>query len=157
MGSDKGPDLGMVGWFCHLALGRAIRVSGLSSLIHSQPLTQILYFKALGAKISWKTRLQRTTQLLDTPLITLNEGCHLSDQVLILCHTFVGERLFLKPVTLGRNVSVGANTIIGPATRIGAHSKIGAHNFLAADILLENAHIEESAWRFGNPEKKSRT
>jgi acetyltransferase-like isoleucine patch superfamily enzyme len=145
-----GVNLGMLAWSCHLSLSRAAEISGLRPLLQSFYLTKYLYWRALGMKIAFGVNSSIGVSFVDLPMITIGEGCTISEGVHIACHTFVGDRLFVSPVEIGNNVFVGMNCVMGPKTRIGDRAWIGMNNFIA-DGIPADAKLDNCAWEHGNP------
>jgi hypothetical protein len=143
-----GINMGMASWYCHLALSRAATVCGLSSLLNIFYVTKFLHWRALGMKIAFGVNSSISVSFVDLPLISIGKGCTIADGVFILCHTFVGDRLFVSPVEIGENVFVGANCILGPRTKIGDNAWIGMSNFVAHAVPT-GSKIDNFFWEHG--------
>ena len=146
-----GLNRGMLAWYCAMALNRASKVSGLHSLIHSSNLLRFLHYRALGARIAYDVQMAIDVTLVDTPLIEIGSGAVIADEVTISCHTFVGDRLVLKPVKIGSGAFVGARTLIGPGAKLGPDAWIGAGNLVAAALIEPGQKIPSFAWERGKP------
>jgi len=147
---------GVLAWYSHLALNRAIKVSGLRYLINIFYFTKYLYFKACGASIRYGLNTPMEYVLVDLPLVTIGSNCSIGENVHISCHVFQGNRLLLKKVSLGDSVFVGMNCVIGPGTKVGSGSRIGFGNILMGDRLPQNSEILDGEWWKGSPRMKER-
>jgi acetyltransferase-like isoleucine patch superfamily enzyme len=143
-------NLGMFAWYCNLALSRAAAVSGLQFLLNSFYVTKFLHWRALGMKVAFGVNTSIGVSFVDLPLISIGQGCTISEGVHIACHTFVGDRLLIIPVEIGENVFVGMNCVIGPKTRLGDRAWIGMNNLISEGIAAD-AKLESFAWEHGNP------
>lgn len=132
----------MVTWFCHFALARAAKIVGLSPLLQSFSITKFLYWRALGAKVSFQIMSSFDVDFVDAPLITIGKNVTLGSQVNIFCHSDVGSLLFLSPVVIEDDVFVGMNTVIGPATTIKKGAWIGFGNTLANQVIEESTRFD---------------
>lgn len=148
-----GLNRGMVSWYCQMALGRAAKVAGLSTLIHRVGFLRVLYYRALGARLGRGVRFGRGVQILEAPLVSIGAGTVLSDEVIITCHIFVGDKLVLRPVAVGERVVLGPRCRIAPSSVIGDDARVGADSIVGADKIPAGAVIEDQAWRHGNPAK----
>jgi hypothetical protein len=148
------PSVGLVAWYCQFALNRAARICGLWPLINTNAVLKWLYFRAMGARIAFGINTSLGITLVDLPLLTIGPGCTLAEGAHIACHTFVGDRLALTPVTIGRDVLVGMNTVIGPATSVGDGAWIGMSNLLGNTRLEPGQEIKDFEWASGDPRAK---
>jgi hypothetical protein len=146
-----GMNRGMFGWYCNLALNRAVRVSALWPLVNSSHVLKFLYFRAMGARIAFGINTSLDITFVDMPLISIGKGCTLSEGLAISCHTFVGDKLLLKPVTIGRNVFLGMDCLIGLGSRIEDEAWIGMSNLVANQKLTTGFVLDDFAWDKGKP------
>jgi serine acetyltransferase len=151
-----GPNRGVLAWSMHMALARALRVSGLAGLVSRAPPLWRLYLRALGLQMPPGARVSPQAVLLELPLIGLGAHAQIEAGTVMTCHTFVGDKLVLRPITLGDGARVGSGCRIGPSTRIGARAVVGQGNFLAADRVPDDGVIADLAWATGNPRRKRR-
>lgn len=108
----------MISWFCHFALARAAKIIGLTPLLQSFNSTKYLYWRAIGAKVSFQIMSSYDIDFVECPLITIGKNVTLASQVSISCHSDVGSLLFLSPVVIEDNVFISMATVIGPGTTI---------------------------------------
>lgn len=144
---------GVLAWTCHLALSRSAEVSGFKPMIQSFYLFKFLYWRACGAKISFLVNSSIGVSMVDLSLITVGQQSTLSDGVHISCHTFVGDRLFIAPVVIGKGVFLGMHCLVGPRSKIGDSAWIGAYNKVFRDQVGVGERIPDGAWEKGNPKK----
>ncbi|CAM2822418.1 acyltransferase [Legionella worsleiensis] len=138
-------------WYCHLALNRSIKVSGLRYLLNISYLLKFLLYRALGAKIGFGINTPMEFTFVDLPLLTIGSGTTFGENVHVSCHYFTGDRLLLKPVTIGTNCFLGANCIIGPGSKIGDKAYVGYGNIVSGDVIADNEYIGDLEWRNGSP------
>jgi len=132
----------MISWFCHFALARAAKIIGLTPLLQSFSITRFLYWRAIGAKVSFQIMSSFDVDFVDCPLITIGKNVTLASQVSISCHSDVGSLLFLAPVVIEDNVFICMNTVIGPGTIIKKGALIGYGNTLVNQVIEENGKLD---------------
>lgn len=128
-------------WFCHFALTRSAKITGLIPLIQTFNITKFLYWRALGAKVSFQIVNSFDIDFVDCPLITIGKNVTLGSGVSISCHSDVGNLLILAPVLIEDNVFVGMATAIGPATTIKKGCWIGYGNTFVNQVVEENTRL----------------
>ncbi len=149
---------GFLAWCFHMALSRSGDISGLKLLIQSSAVLKFLYWRAQGAKIAFGINSSMTLAMVDYPMIQVGAGSTLADGVFMTAHTFVGDKILLAPIVIGKNVFVGYNCFLSARTRIGDNVRIGIHNKFGGDVIPAGTVIENFAWEHGSPERKfSRT
>lgn len=148
---------GMFAWSCSHALAKAAAVSGLSPLIHSSYVLKFLYWRALGARIAFRVATASDVTLADLPLIAIGSGTTLAEGVQVLGHRWMGDKLVLAQVTLGRNVSVGAGAELHLGTMVSDDVRVGAGNRLYGDLIKRGTQIADYEWEHGNPNHKLQT
>lgn len=144
-------------WFSHVALSRAAKISALQTLLQSFNLTRYLFWRALGTKVSFRTIASLNVNMVDYPMITIEEGATIGDRVQVSGHSFVGNRLFIGPVRFGKNCFVGVECMVGAKTDIGENVWVGVNNTLFRDKLPDNSRLENFEWEHGSalsPTKK---
>ena len=146
---------GTLAWYCHLALNRSLKVSGLRYLVNSLYLTKFLVHRALGAKIAWNVSTPMESTFVDLPLIEIGSGTFFGENAHIVCHFLRGDLLWLRRVKIGKNVFIGMNCTIGPGTQIGDDAWIGFGNILTGEHIEKSGRLEDGQWRHGSP-KRSR-
>lgn len=132
----------MVSWFCHFALARAAKIVGLTPLLQSFAVTKFLYWRAIGAKVSFQIMSSFDVDFVDAPLITIGKNVTLASQVSISCHSDVGSLLFLSPVVIEDDVFISMNTVIGPGTTIKKGAWVGYGNTLVNQVIEENEKLD---------------
>jgi acetyltransferase-like isoleucine patch superfamily enzyme len=152
-----GMNMGFMGWLTHSMLTRSARVFGIHYLIHSVSFFRWLYWRALGAKVSYKISTSYKITLHDIALIELAEGIILAEDTEISGHLVRGDRVLVAPVKIGKNTFVGRSTYIGPRTTIGENCWIGMNNTVTGEILPAGTKIANHAWEKGNPKRQAST
>ena len=147
---------GMLAWYLNLALNRSAYVSGLKPLIQSFHFTKFLYWRAMGAKIAFNVNTSIGITLVDLPMITIGPGCTIAENSHISCHTFVGDRLLIAPLELGKNVFLGMNCIVGAGSRIGDDTTIGVFNKIHGEKIPAGTNMPNFSWEHGSPERVAR-
>lgn len=132
----------MVSWFCHFALSRAAKITGLIPVLQSFNILKFFYWRALGAKVSFHMMNAFDVDFVDCPLITIGKGVTLGSQVAISCHSDVGSLLYLAPVVIEDNVFIGMSTVIGPGTTIKRGAWVGYGNSFVNQVVEENAKLD---------------
>ncbi len=112
-------------WGAHLSLGRSIRVFQLKDFIYSSYILKYLYWKAMGAKIAFGINSSMYVNLIDLPLITIEKGVTLGDQVQLSCHIIANGKIVLGEIKIGEGTFVSFETSIGPMSKIGKNCFIG--------------------------------
>ncbi|MBL7481244.1 DapH/DapD/GlmU-related protein [Legionella bononiensis] len=131
----------MIAWFCHFALSRAAKITGFIFIIQSFNVLKFLYWRALGANVSFQIMNSFDIDLVDTPLITIGKNVTIGSNVTISCHSDVGSLVFMSPVVIEDDVFIGMATKIGPGTTIKKGAWIGYGNTLVNETVEENAKL----------------
>jgi len=132
----------MVAWYCHFALSRAAKIVGLTPLLQSFNCIKFFYWRALGAKVSFRIMNSFDIDFVDCPLITIGQDVTIASLTSISCHSDIGNYLFLAPVVIEDNVFIAMNTHIGPGTTIRKGAWIGYGNALVNQVVEENEKLE---------------
>ena len=141
----------VLGWYLHLALSRAPKVSGLRYPLVALATTRWLMLRALGGRIAFTTNLSLEFTLVDLPLLEIGPGTTLGEHAYVGAHLFRGDLLILEPVRIGAGVFVGGRSTIGPGTVIDDGAWIGFGNNLAMDHIPAGARLRDCQWWFGSP------
>lgn len=134
-------NLPMLTWYCHFALARAAKITGLIPILQSFNLIKYLYWRALGAKVSFRIMNSFDIDLVDCPLISIGNDVTLASLVSISCHSDVGNYLLLAPVVIEDGVFIGMTTHIGPGTTIKQGAWIGYGNALINQVVDEGSKL----------------
>ncbi len=148
-------NMGFMGWWTHSLLTRSARIFGIHYLLHSISLFRWLYWRALGAKVSYKMSTSYKITMHDVALIEIEEGVILAEDVELSGHIVRGDRVLVAPVKIDKNSFIGRGTYIGPRTRIGENSWIGMNNNVTGEVLAANSKIANYEWSRGNPNRSS--
>lgn len=140
-----------IAWYSHLALNRSVKVSGLRYLLNVSYVLKFLLYRALGAKIGFGLNTPMEYTLADLPLLSIGSGTTFGEDVYVSCHYFTGDRLLLKPVTIGKNCFLGANSTVGAGSQIGDNAHIGFGNIVSGEKINESDYINDLEWRNGSP------
>lgn len=147
----------VLGWFLHLALSRAPKVSGLRYPLVALATTRWLMLRALGGKVAFDTNISLEFTLVDLPLLTIGPGTTLGEHTYVGAHLFRGDLLILEPVTIGADVFVGGRCTIGPGTRIDDGAWVGFGNNLAGDHVPAGGRLRDCQWWFGSPARAAKS
>lgn len=132
----------VLSWYCHFALSRAAKITGLLPVLQSFHVTKYLYWRALGAKVAFSITNSFDIDFVDCPLITIGSGVTLASQTTISCHSDVGKFLLLAPVVIEDDVFIGMANTIGPGTVIKKGAWIGFGNALVNQVIEENTRLK---------------
>ncbi len=127
----------MIAWFCHFALARSAKIMGFIFILQSFNVFKFLYWRALGAKISFKVMNSFDIDFVDCPLISIGKNVTLGSEVTISCHSDVGSLVLLAPVIIEDDVFIGMATNIGPGTTIKKGAWIGYGNSFVNQTVEE--------------------
>ncbi len=139
-----GLNFGFMSWFAHSMLARSAKVVGLNYLFNSNGVLRYLYLRALGVKISYGVNTSIELMVHDGPMIEIQEGVMLSEDVVVSGHLFRGDKVLVAPVRIGKGTFVGRNTYIGPRSRIGQNCWVGMNNTLTGKVLADGERVENS-------------
>ncbi|MBK9295003.1 MAG: hypothetical protein IPM57_11290 [Oligoflexia bacterium] len=140
-------------WFCHFLLGNSLQASGLQPIVYSFHIFKYLYWAAMGAKSGYGILCNHLTRIRDFQLLEIGSGTSLSADTHIACHTWVGDRLMLGKVVIGKNVFVGMDVTIGPRTTIEDEAWVGTGNKLFRDHIKAKEKLGNFAYVHGRPYK----
>lgn len=132
----------VIGWFCHFALGRAAKLSGLIRFLQAFNITKFLYWRALGAKVSFYMVCSYDIDFVDCPLISIGKGVTIGSATNISCHSDIGNYLLLGQVTIEDDVFIAMSNTIGPNTTIKKGAWIGFGNAMVNQIIEENEKLK---------------
>lgn len=138
-------------WSMHMGLNRSIEILGFRNFIFNFNSTKFLYWRALGAKVSYSITSSLSADLCDHQLLEIGEHCKITSDVLISAHTFFNEQLILEPVRLHRNVYIGMNTTVFSGCEIGDDCYVGSHNLLFRNNLAPKTTVKNYEWQQGSP------
>jgi acetyltransferase-like isoleucine patch superfamily enzyme len=110
-------------------------------VLQSFNLFKFLYWRALGAKVSFQIMNSFDVELVDTPLISIGKNVTIGSGVTLSCHSDVGSLIFLSPVIIEDDVFIGMATKIGPGTIVKKGAWIGYGNTLINQTIEENAKL----------------
>ncbi len=104
----------------------------------------------MGANVAFNIDNSMSIELRDFPLISIGKNSVITDGVLISCHIFVKDKLYLGKVTIGEKCYIGMHTIIGAGSKIGNNCFIGGYNKMHNTKVKDNTKIENFQWEKGN-------
>ncbi len=93
-----------------------------------------------GAKIGRGTIIGNG-RLFNPERTIIGENCFFGYNAILSGHVYEGNKLYLKTVRLGNNVTVGANAVILPGADIGDNVIIGANTTVPKDRLIPSNSI----------------
>lgn len=106
-------------------------------------LDPVRYAKKIGVNFKGKVTIYGRVHYSTEPwLITIGDGCHITDGVKFETHdggTLIFRKVIpdleiTKPITIGNECYIGNNVIILPGVNIGNHCIIGAGAIVSRDI-----------------------
>jgi acetyltransferase-like isoleucine patch superfamily enzyme len=101
-----------------------------------------MYFRLAGCRMGrdvWLT----TPALLDPYLISIGDGTVVGGEVTLSAHLFSNGKIFLAPISIGRDCQIGAHALICAGVTIGDGATIGIHAFIRRGRTIPaGAHIE---------------
>lgn len=133
---------GMLSWYCHFALSRAAKIVGFIAIIQSFNVLKYCYWRALGAKVSFRIMNSFDIDLVDCPLITIGNDVTIASLATISCHSDIGNYLFLAPVVIEDDVFIAMTVHIGPGTTVKKGAWIGYGNGLINQVVEENIRLD---------------
>ncbi|WP_052314685.1 acyltransferase [Desulfobacter postgatei] len=104
-------------------------------------------YRLLGARIGKGVLI--AGKIVEPQMVTLGNYSLCGEMSLLMAHAIMGDKVVLKKITIGDNVSVGAHAIIMPGVAIGDNSIIATGSLVPMDTIVPANEI----WR-GIPAKK---
>ena len=148
-----GLNKGFLSWYIHLCIGGSPMYFGLHPFFNGFYTTKYLFWRIMGAKVAYGINSSVFANFRDYPLLTIKKGCTIGADCFVSAHTFVGNKLLLKPVEINENVFIGGFCKVGPGTKIGKNSWIGMSNVFIQDEVPENTKIDHFEWEHFKPGK----
>jgi len=131
----------VVSWFCHFALGRAAKLSGLIRFLQAFNITKFLYWRALGANVSFYITSSYDIDFVDSPLISIGKGVTIGSETSLSCHADIGNCLILGRVTIEDDAFIAMSNTIGPNTTIKKGAWVGFGNALTNQVIDEKQKL----------------
>ncbi len=91
--------------------------------------------QAFGAKIGRNT-IVGNGRLFNPERTIIGDNCFFGYDAILSGHVYEGDRLYLKTVKLGNNVTIGANAVVLPGVDIGDNVLIGANTVVPKDKVI---------------------
>ena len=107
-----------------------------------------LYYRIMGVK-GKKYLISVWSDIMDPYLVEIGENSSLGAYSLLVSHIITGDKIFIKKIKIGKNVTIGLNSTILPGVEIGDNSVIGA-----GSLVLPNTKIGKNEFWAGVPAKK---
>ena len=110
-------------------------------ITHIQLLTGLrtIYFRMMGARLSWSTHLSPGCQLWGPSMIRLGHLTYVGDSTHLASHLNQGDKLLVAPIVLGDRCNVGAQVHVGPGCSFGSDVRIGALSDIAPGCWIEDS------------------
>jgi len=124
------PNKMLISWWSQVLMARSLDMTGMRNLVMATGFLRFLYFRSLGAKISYKTSISLNVSMVDFPLISVEDEAFIGEGTTILCHSMVNDRFMLKKVEIKKNAFVGGSCTIGMGTVLKENSYLGFRNIL---------------------------
>jgi hypothetical protein len=144
-------------WFLHLCLNRSSKALGIFLLIRASRIFTYLYYRSLGARISFNSSFSTDLEIADPSLTTISEGAIVGGRCYLGCHVIKNGKLTLGPVSLERNSFVCMNTVIGPGTIISEDAITGTGNYFVNQTLPKGYELPNFEWSELSPNLKKKT
>ena len=125
-----GPNKTTISWWAQVLMGRAVDITGLRPLVFATTFLRFLYFRAMGAQLSYKTQISLNADFVDFSLLTIEEGVLIGEQTRLSGHSMIGDKIILKRVHIKKDAFVSSGCVIGFGTVIGERAQIGFGNKL---------------------------
>jgi acetyltransferase-like isoleucine patch superfamily enzyme len=109
-------------------------------ITHIQLLTSLrtLYYRLMGAKLSWSSHISPGATISGAALLELGHLTYIGEGVHIATHLSQGDKVLLAQVKLGDGSNVGAHCNIGPGSSFGRDVRIGALTDIAPGCWIED-------------------
>lgn len=91
--------------------------------------------QAFGAKIGENT-IVGNGRLFNPERTIIGDNCFFGYDAILSGHVYEGDRLYLKTVKIGNNVTIGANAVVLPGVDIGDNVLIGANTVVPKDKVI---------------------
>ncbi|VVB75539.1 Carnitine operon protein CaiE [Candidatus Tiddalikarchaeum anstoanum] len=82
-----------------------------------------------------------STPLADPYLIEIGDNSIIGRDALVTGHYIVHDKIYIKKVIIGKNVTIGAHSTISPGAVIEDNVVVGANSFVKKDMVLEKNSI----------------
>jgi hypothetical protein len=139
-----GLNKGFISWYLHLSLSRSIKIAHIKDLLYSSNITRYLFFKAMGANISFNTTFAINCDISDFSLITIKDSSTISDHVKINAHLISNGKVFLSPVVINKNCFIGESTKINARVKVAAGAVVAPNSYLANTRVKAEVKAEET-------------
>jgi acetyltransferase-like isoleucine patch superfamily enzyme len=96
--------------------------------------------QAFGAKIGTNT-IVGNGRIFNPERTIIGDNCFFGYDAILSGHVYEGDKLYLKTVKLGNNVTVGANAVILPGAEIGDNVLVGANTVVPKDKFIPSNTI----------------
>ena len=99
-------------------------------------LTRVLYLRALGAQLSFRTSFPIGLRVRDPSLLAVEAGAQIEPGVVIENALHATGRVRVDSVTIGGGCLVGACAVLMPGTVLGHDARIGPGAYLGPDVSI---------------------
>jgi len=106
------------------------------------------YYRIMGLK-GKRYLISIWSDIMDPYLVEIGENSSIGAYSLLVSHIITGEKIFIKKIKIGKNVTIGLNSTILPGVEIGDNSVVGA-----GSLVLPNTKIGKNEFWAGTPAKK---
>jgi len=126
-----------------------VRSNPVALLFAGSPL-QVLYLRALGAKIGRGVAIFSRNVPVCTDLLTIGAGTVIRKDAFLLCYRAHAGRIQTGPVTLGRDVFVGEKSVLDIGTSMGDGAQLGH-----SSALHSGQAVPDGEWWHGSPAQRT--
>jgi acetyltransferase-like isoleucine patch superfamily enzyme len=137
-------------WALSFALQRLAYLPPWKPLAFGTWVFRYLFLRALGARVPYGLTTATDAQLLDCPMLEIEDGVMLAAGTILSGHIVEKEHLLLGKVRLRQGVQAHEGVKVGPNVTIGEHVVLGPESRLAPDVEVgEYAHLGAGCWLSG--------
>jgi acetyltransferase-like isoleucine patch superfamily enzyme len=120
-------------WLRNMAICEIARRSPLLAYAHHYSMLAALFYRLMGARVSWSARIAYGVRLTDPWLTTVGPEATIGEYALVLGHFIEGDSLVLAPVRVGGRATVGVGAVVAPGCTVGEGATLAASAMLAKE------------------------
>lgn len=108
--------------------------------------TRVLYLKALGTHVAWRTSFHEEIVLREPSLVAIAPGAQLEPGVVLEAALHGAGRVRIAPIVVGAGCLVGAHAVLMPGATLGHDATVAPGAFVGEDVRIGvGAKIGEGA------------
>ncbi len=136
-------------WLRNMAICEIARRSPLLGYLHHYSMLSALFYRLMGARVSWSARIAYGVRLTDPWLTSVGAEATIGEYALVLGHFIEGDSVVLGPVCVGRRATVGVGAVVAPGCTVGEGATLAA-----AAMLTKGREVGAGEVWAGNPARK---